>query len=326
MKMKLLSALKNFRLWVILSREGRFDLKCYFRAVRKNGEVWRPVSHLEGDLIRHYHVIEKGLTMTDFRPRFGQNIVLNLLNLLREADEHPERDMIDTGQWSAAKDILHQYVQRHIQMGIDVSDLIPELWPLSSEDEGGSGIRPLSRIEQSAIEGFREMVSARHSVRNFDMNKTVKEDQIKEACRIALTAPSVCNRQTSRVHCFTGEEAQNLLALQNGNRGFGHTIPCLLIVTTDLRYFIGVEERYQSWIDGGMFSMLLLLGLQSEGLGAVSLNWSVCHAKDDEFHRKSGIPEWERVMMFIGCGYPSYDCSVTSSKRKIPDSILTFYE
>src|SRR3546814_1994141 len=64
------------------------------------------------------------------------------------------------------------------------------------------------------------------------------------------------------------------LSLQNGNRGFGHEIPCLLILCTDLSAFDTAGERYQHWIDGGMFSMSLVWALHALGYSSCCLNWS----------------------------------------------------
>lgn len=95
----------------------------------------------------------------------------------------------------------------------------------------------------------------------------------------------------------------------------------VIIVTSDLRYFTGTVERYQSWIDGGMFSMLLLLALHAKGLGAVALNWSVTNERDSALHEAMSLPEYERVIMLIGCGYPSPDGLVPVSKRRSPEKI-----
>jgi nitroreductase len=144
------------------------------------------------------------------------------------------------------------------------------------------------------------------------------------AVDLAMRSPSVCNRQTARIHVFTGEDAQRALSFQSGNRGFGHRIPMVIIVTSDLRYFTGTAERYQGWIDGGMFSMLLLLALHAQGLGAVSLNWSVNNERDRELRNAVAIPEYERVIMLIGCGFPSPDGLVPVSSRRLATDVASW--
>src|SRR3546814_11150576 len=86
--------------------------------------------------------------------------------------------------------------------------------------------------------------------------RSVPSAVIEEAVELALHSPSVCDRQASYVYCLQSREIiDRALSLQNGNRGFGHEIPCLLILCTDLSAFDTAGERYQHWIDGGMFSM-----------------------------------------------------------------------
>src|SRR3546814_20513526 len=92
-----------------------------------------------------------------------------------------------------------------------------------------------------------------------------------EAVELALHSPSVCNRQASYVYCLQSREIiDRALSLQNGNRGFGHEIPCLLILCTDLSAFDTAGERYQHWIDGGMFSMSLVWALHALGYSSRS--------------------------------------------------------
>jgi nitroreductase len=171
------------------------------------------------------------------------------------------------------------------------------------------------------LAAFARNVRSRSSVRSFIPELAPDAQTVNQAIEDALWSPSVCNRQTSRVHLYSGKQAYELLKHQSGNRGFGHRVPLLIIVTSDLRYFSGVNERYQGWIDGGMFAMLLLLGLHARGLGAVSLNWSVLNKNDTAIRKPAGIPDHERIIMMIGCGVPEPDCVVPVSMRRSVEEI-----
>jgi hypothetical protein len=48
------------------------------------------------------------------------------------------------------------------------------------------------------------------------------------------------------------------LSYQNGNSGFGHTVPALFVITSDMRIFEKSGERNQGWVDGGLFAMALV--------------------------------------------------------------------
>lgn len=282
--------------------------------------------HLEADIVRLYHQIEKGLAMPDFRPRFGLLLVKGLLARLEEWKEMAGKGRANGGAVcvQAAYTALYKYWERHQSLGVDVSDLIPAAYTTapSVENLTLAGIKKAEPVSAADREAFHRVVQTRASVRAFDPQKQPPRETIERAVRAAIRSPSVCNRQTCRVHIFSGERAQKVLSLQNGNRGFGHRIPVVLVPTSDMRYLTETGERYQSWIDGGLFSMTLLLALHAEGLGAVSLNWCVFNGKDKAFRAVTGIPDYERIMMLVGCGYPEEGSFVPLSDRRPIEDII----
>ncbi|KPF89739.1 hypothetical protein IP83_01620 [Novosphingobium sp. AAP93] len=142
---------------------------------------------------------------------------------------------------------------------------------------------------------------------------------------MAQTAPSVCNRQAGRIHIVEDAATRDRwLRYQNGNRGFGETMGALAVVTVDLRAFLEPEERFQGWIDGGLFAMNFIMGLHAQRLGSCCLNWSSPVGNDREFHRVSGIPDQERIIMFIAIGELRDDFVVARSPRRSLESVVTF--
>lgn len=312
----------------------RFYWQCYLDSkhfrhtiTTANADCIGATSRIESDIIRQYHVLEKGLCMPDFRPRFGRDNITGLINSLSLLAKDPDGASANSGQVQAACAVLQAYHQRHADLGIDVSDMLHEssrhLWKGDCDCSAG-GVRPYVPPDATDSAAFERFARSRSSVRNFKFDIIPDRKIILEAVDVALRAPSVCNRQTARIHAYTGDAAQRALAIQSGNRGFGHKIPMVLVVTSDLRFFTGTVERYQGWIDGGMFAMLLLLALHAKGLGAVALNWSVNHTKDRALRKAVEIPDHERIIMLIGCGYPVRDCLVPISKRRSPIEI-TFW-
>lgn len=301
-------------------QEAFLDARRYLRAAKAvtvNGKHRR--EHLESDIIRQYHVIEKGLSMPDFRPRFGANMVRKLARQLGEWQQlYGHKSNCANNQIKVAHIVLNAYLRRHRELNVDISDILREsdVKAISDSDEGAGGAIPLPKVQPEDTEAFSRVVRTRTSVRDFRENRMPQRPLIEEAVSLAIRSPSVCNRQTWRVHIYEGKRAQEVLALQNGNRGFGHTIPMVIIPTSDMRYFTGSIERYQSWIDGGMFSMSLLLGLHAKGLGAVSLNWSVHNDRDAALREVAKIPDHERIMMLIGCGYAREGALVAHSPRR----------
>lgn len=63
------------------------------------------------------------------------------------------------------------------------------------------------------ILSFPDFIKSRHSVRNFA--GTIQIKQLINAIEMAMTAPSACNRQPSRVHIITSKDLiQRCLAFQ----------------------------------------------------------------------------------------------------------------
>lgn len=318
---------KKHKAWLLLLRESYLDAKRYFRAAEfPHGEQRKYREHLESEIMRRYHVIEKGLSMPEFRPRFGVEMVTRLVDCLQEWDtlKSCKAEGSENNQISSAQAVLVVYAERHRKLGVDISDFLSAevLAGIDAENLASGGTKPFEGVSLEDGAAFQRIVDNRVSVRDFDIEQKPSHELIQRAIEMAVKSPSVCNRQTWRVHAFEGERAQQMLSLQNGNRGFGHRIPTILIVTSDMRFLGGTIERYQSWIDGGMFSMTLLLALHSIGLGAVALNWSVGNAQDNAIRKEAGIPNYERIIMFIGCGYTAEGAIVANSQRRPIESFI----
>jgi nitroreductase len=323
------SFLKSLRSAYTFYRQCYLDARRFRNSIsaRKLGTE-AAVARIESDIVRQYHVIEKGLTMPDFRPGFGKDMVRGLVRSMRALEKHPCSKLCNDGQLAAARATLREYNERHAALGHDISDVLPDtcqdLWQNAVLGDGGS--RAFAPVATEDADAFERVARSRASVRNFDPERIPSRDVIMAAVDLALRSPSVCNRQTARVHVFTGEDAQRALSFQSGNRGFGHKIPMVMIVTSDLRYFTGTAERYQGWIDGGMFAMLLLLALHAKGLGAVALNWSVNNERDRDLRNAVNVPEHERIIMLIGCGYPAPNTLIPVSSRRQAVDVITWPE
>jgi len=319
MKMSLLARLKKkcrrALEWMKLQRESALDAHRYFCSASWAGPAKKhELTHIESDLIKHYHVLEKGLVMADFRPRSGVAILKRLIvltSIWKDAggDENEFH-------FQAALAVIKSYHRKHHNLNIDVSDLIPP--GFCDEDEickVDAGSKLPNEISADDLAKFDRFALSRHSVRQFSLDRVPEHDLLTSAVEVAISAPSVCNRQTWRVHLYEGEAAQKMLSFQNGNRGFGHLIPTVAIVTSDMRLFGGGGERYQGWIEGGLFSMNFLLALHARGLSSVALNWSRLNKDDRLLRAAAKIPEHERIIMLIGCGYASEGHEVTCSPR-----------
>jgi len=319
--MNMRSRLRKYKRLVKYVIESVQDVTRMWKAVDLKGDNR---SKLEGSIIRHYHVLEKGLSMMDFRPRFGVGIVRRLCDLLIEW-EQSHSTCVKNEQVASAYSVLKCYKSRHFELGVDVSDVFKGFENIFEKDFPAElgGVKLPTRISAEDGLAFERVITSRSSIRWFDSSAAIDYKLIEDATRLAISTPSVCNRQTWRLHSYTGGEINKLLACQNGNRGFGQQIPLLLVVTSDLSYFTGPSERYQAWVDGGMFAMSLILALHAKGLGSVCLNWSANNEQDKALRSVSGVADEERIIMLIGVGHPRFDTPIPNSIRRPYDTVLT---
>ena len=182
-----------------------------------------------------------------------------------------------------------------------------------------------TELDRKRNGSFVEFFTSRHSVRHFT-GGTIPDQIIREAVRIAQMTPSVCNRQSWRVHAFYDRDMiLRLLEIQAGNRGFGDQSSVVLIITCDLTSFVDVAERYQAWIDGGMFSMSLCLALHALGYGTCCLNWSKERADDRRLREAAKLPATEQVIMLLAVGCLPDEFQVACSSRLEIDQVVKIH-
>lgn len=278
---------------------------------------------LEARIIAHYHIIEKGLSLRDTRIGFGNEIIHTLLDLLESYIREFQCD--NSFIYDCAVSALLKYVEFNEANMYPVEDIHRRLSKLTY-NHCASGTISLSKAEllERAGGDFETFCYSRHSVRNFDDKEVSKEDLMK-AIELAQTAPSVCNRQTSRVYVISSKSAvKEVLQLQGGSRGFEDFVDKVIVITSNLHAFQGNQERNQSFIDGGLYAMNLLYGLHYVGIGACPLIW--CSAKECDrcMRRLLGIPKNERIIMLIATGTIPDTLVVAESKRFPVQSVCTF--
>lgn len=313
----------KFRVNLIL--DYYYDLQRFFKFSATNNP-YTTKTMLQGRIIAHYHVIEKGLSLKNPRPGFGANVVNNLLLLLKDYEENYGLDEVS----KVAINVLYSYYKFNLTHNCDNEQLYQKIIKIKDEksvndeylSEGGTIEIKKAHIHKSALINFKDFVNTRHSIRNFGTGD-VDIKLITEAVSIAIKTPSVCNRQTWKVHVYSHEEIKNkILSHQNGNRGFGQYADKVLIITSDLNYFTGSSERNQCFVDGGLFAMSLIYALHSLGLGSCCLNWCVSHKTDKLLRKDAGLKESETVIMMLVVGNLPDELSVANSARKAVEEVL----
>lgn len=313
---------------VKLHRETIRQMKRFERNYARRGSMRK--EHLETRIIYFTHQIEKGLSHQDFRFGFGKGVLAEfapLLVTLRKIDAQ----YADNGIFQSAMCALHEYRVRHEQAGYDLDYmrcLFPEgLWKEIGDAQGHEGgvltIKAADKVRNAELT-YVQLSEARHSVREFS-DESVSVEDIEQAVKIAMRAPSVCNRQPTRVHIITNADLiAELMRIQGGFRGY-RMPPALILLTADNQAFMNQDERNEGYTDGGLFGMSLLLALEEQQLAACPLNTMLPMKRDDATRELLNLPDSEFLVMYIAVGRFLPEAKTCMSKRFDAESIVTVH-
>ncbi|WP_312482561.1 nitroreductase family protein [Sphingobacterium multivorum] len=285
----------------------------------------RSEGKLIGKIIVNYHVLEKGITMPQRRLGFGQERAQYVID---DCSQYIEKYGIDNLQLRHAVGVLLEYRQVHDEckyvLPKDLLNGINKLQGLLAtiEPTQQPNFTKKSYFDKSK-DDFYNFSLSRHSLRNYS-DEEVAMESIYKSIKLASKAPSACNRQTCSVYTFQDRsKIKEILELQGGNRGFGHLANKLIIVVANLEVFGEISERYQAYIDGGIYAMNLLYALHYYNIGCCILNCSHNPEKDRRMRLLCGVKENEVFISMISCGIPPENFSVAISKRSDYETKIT---
>lgn len=306
---------------ITLLRASIYDLQ-RFRAYSGVLRRYCDEASLGALITKYYHMIEKGLALPAPRPGFGNQAVHDLSVLVDQA----MRDGVCVRETSLAIDAIAGWRAFNLDSGISSpawADAILDDARRKGINVSGAPVKA-GRNKLDVGSHHLDFIQSRSSIRNFS-DASVPLEVIERAVRAAQSAPCVCNRQAARIHLVAdSKRKQEVLRNQNGNRGFGDSVPIVAVVTIDLREFVEPSERYQGWIDGGMFAMNFLLGIHAQGYGACALNWSALPDQDKSLRKLRIIPEHENVVMMIAVGALKEAFLVARSERRSVDEVIRY--
>lgn len=279
------------------------------------------LAQIEGKIIAHYHVLEKGISHPTPKNCFSLPVAENLVKLINLYDSNA---LTRSRQVDVAVEVLKQYQVFSTNRNCIPKDLVDRIEMLNASSEFKPGSISFTKEDffKKSAAAFDQFALSRFSVRDFTEDN-LAIDLLQAAIKVAQKTPSVCNRQTAKVHILTHKnDIEHHLALQTGNRGFGHKINKLLIITSDIHFFEGPKERNQAFTDGGMFAMSLLYALHHQKIGAVTLNWAYSRGQDKALHDLGIVPKNEKVILFIGVGHVPEHFKVAVSDRRNLDEVV----
>ena len=302
-----------------------YDIKQTYRDMSWTLNAVDPYMVLSSELLFQYHKLEKGLCMPGEKRFFGYDPAASTLELVKQWRErgYDENNSIYVGAIKTLQAYRARVVLTPPAKGEKlIAALDAELSLHYFNDADEVILHDFNHINESDVVTLSRIMHSRKSVRSFS-SQPIPKDMLEQACQLAISTPSACNRQPWRVYVVDEEERRNyLLSLQNGNRGFGHTAPAILVITTSANCFFNVYERNEPYINGGLFSMSLMLSLQVLGISSCCLNWGVPPHVDIKAHQRFDIPKSERIVMLLAVGYATDDAVVPASFRRPLSDII----
>lgn len=275
---------------------------------------------MRAGIIMSYHIVEKGLTMPNRRYGFGVEEIRKLIRKITDFESHYGRDE----QVDHATGVVREYFDLHANAGKMESVGDAEYWQEIQRFLGGhEGTPAASQIHVCRSEfyshnesPFPKFAWSRHTVRHYS-DKGLSVDKIKQAVDLARSTPTACNRQHCRAYCVSDKlKMTKLLEIQKGNRGFGHLADKVLVVTADLEDTCTSLERYDVFINGGMFLMNLCYALHYHKVAHCILNWSRTAEEDRAMRDVLSIKPSESVIALLACGEAPEEFDLASSPRE----------
>lgn len=322
----------RYRKWRHNSRQLRLLQECYKSDFLKQkqfgvlGEYSARSTSLAAALRKTYHRLEKGLALPEPRPGFGEAMVTQLLREFADYSRQTEKDL---ELIEAVRASVRQYVEFHEDFPDSLSESLRKeihriFGALGDDRKDLGGVSRVHRNEllNAAKGDFQELLSSRHSIRNFDGTE-VDRTLVEAAVALASNTPSACNRQCWRVYATSNPASiQNWLTVQNGNRGFGERISTLLLVTADRSAFREPSERNQCFVDAGLFAMNLINSLHYHGLCSCPLNLCILPGAEEGLQGIVGFEPAEAPVMMLAVGNMPENVKFAISRKMSLQAIM----
>lgn len=281
---------------------------------------------LEYNIISTAHVVEKGIAMPNRRYGFGYEKVRQLINQLNRYSS--EFGSLDVFACQTAINSLYVYRNIHknanFSLPSDILESINILCDLGNKKfDNVTELVLTKEVFFAKCSSFADFAKQRHTVRNFSSDDIDIKD-IVDAIALAQTAPSACNRQSTRVKIIKSKDRiEKVLSLQNGNRGFGFLANKILLVTADL-YAWEKEYKTSAFLDAGIFLMNLLYALHDKQICACTLNAHLDMNGVQEIWNDF-CPYNEVPVAFVLLGKPLDEFHIASSERRDTNEIVTIF-
>ena len=267
-------------------------------------------------LIASYHIIEKGLSMPNRRLGFGRDV---MKALIRKCNDYASKYGVGNEQFQYAIAIIKEYDNLHKQSNYSLDeDLQLSINKLINYYDYPAAMQTVMSKEEffgHTNDSFDLFSSSRHSTRHF--SGKVETSRLLDALDLAKNAPSACNKQIVKSYIITNPDiTKKILDLQQGNRGFGHLIDKLIVITTKYCGCTRYSDRFYPFVDAGIYSMNVLYSLHFYKIGAIPLVWLSTKERDKQLRKYIDAKNEEIPSLIIGVGDIADNVICANSPRK----------
>lgn len=257
---------------------------------------------LKGKILLLSHSIEKGMFFPVKKNNWGKKKIFNLYELLQVYIE----EYGISKECVSAFNIISAYNNDDFSCkDDDILNIVAKIRTQYKDYlfDGIGGVKWVSKPNDFEKNSILYFFSSRASVREFS-SLPITEEEIESAMDIAYLTPTACNRQTSRVYGIQNKELINLiLSLQLGNQGWCDKANMMFLITGNISYFGGINERYQVYIDSGLFAMNFVWGLHLNHIASCFKMFVRNYKLQKEIVKYCNIPENEVPIVIIMAGH-----------------------
>ena len=297
----------------VYSSDSRYQLQ-HLRGLCKDSK-----DKSDADIMLVMHALEKGMSFPLKKEGFGKEKSSALVDML---NKHIGLYGIDR-QVIVATNILNGYIQdpysvKDVTVREKIQQYLSTNKTILKDDIGG--VKKVSvPSDNPDFDAIKKFYASRTSVREYS-NEPLTKDEINNAIELAMTTPSACNRQASRVYVVQDKmKMAAVMENQLGDQGWCNRANTLFVITSVSTYFGSLYERKEPYIDGGMFAMNLVMGLHAQNI-ASCFKMYIRHPDIDKKIRKIlSIPENEIPIILVLAGhYPEHpSMSPISIRNKV---------
>lgn len=170
---------------------------------------------------------------------------------------------------------------------------------------------------------FGEFAASRFSIRHFSAEE-VSYNLVERAIEIAKKSPSACNRQSYRVHVYSGEMKDKILKNQGGANAFYHESDKAILIAADLNLYYSTE-MHLGYVDGSLFAMSLIYAFHSLGVASIPLTMGRNLSCIRFMYKSNMLPQNEIPVLLIAIGHYPEEISVSMSYRNENNQFVTYH-